>query len=466
MKKAYFIGAGGIGMAALERYFLSKGYSVAGYDRTETSLTRDLEREGVKISYTDSVEDAIPSEFRTPDEDTLVVYTPAVPSQSEVMTFFRENGFNPVKRARALGHISENSKALCFAGTHGKTTTSSMAAHILYTSGIGCNAFLGGILLKYNTNLILSEASPYTVAEADEYDRSFHQLRPYVAIVTATDPDHLDIYGSEQEYLEAFSKFTELIVPEGKLLMHTGLKFKPRVPEGVQIYTYSRDSGDFHAANIRRENGEITFDLVHPKGIIRDLQLGVPVEINIENAIAAIGACLLASDIDDESIRKGIASYPGVERRFQFHMRQPGKHGKVVIDDYAHHPDELASSIASVKALYPGRHITVAFQPHLYSRTRDFAKEFATALSQADAVVLADIYPAREEPIPGVTSQIIFDRITTDDKLMISKEDFVRTMKNRNFDILLTAGAGDLSFMVPELCRQIDSSSTINYNND
>ena len=466
MKRVYFIGAGGIGMAALERYFLSKGMTVAGYDRTPTALTRELIHEGVAISYEDSVEAAVPAEFRTPSPDTLVVYTPAVPHDSEVMTFFREGGFNLVKRAKALGHITEGSKALCFSGTHGKTTTSSMAAHILHSQPLGCNAFLGGILLRYNSNLMLSPTSPYTVAEADEYDRSFHQLRPYIAVVTATDPDHLDIYGTEEAYLESFAHFTELIRPDGALLVHMGLKLVPRPPQGVKTYTYSRHEGDFHAGNIRRGDGRIVFDFVYPGGVLRDIELGVPVDINIDNAVAALAACWLTGELDLEAARRAVASYPGVERRFQVHMRQPGPQGKVVIDDYAHHPDELRSSISSVRALYPGRHLTVAFQPHLYTRTRDFAPEFAEALSMADAVVLADIYPAREEPIPGVSSKIIFDRINLADKVMISKDDFVNTMKNRNFDILLTVGAGDLSFLVPELCMAVDPGSTISYEND
>ncbi len=466
MKRAYFIGAGGIGMAALERYFLSKGMTVAGYDRTPTALTRELIHEGVAISYEDSVEAAVPAEFRTPSPDTLVVYTPAVPHDSEVMTFFREGGFNLVKRAKALGHITEGSKALCFSGTHGKTTTSSMAAHILHSQPLGCNAFLGGILLRYNSNLMLSPTSPYTVAEADEYDRSFHQLRPYIAVVTATDPDHLDIYGTEEAYLESFAHFTELIRPDGALLVHMGLKLVPRPPQGVKTYTYSRHEGDFHAGNIRRGDGRIVFDFVYPGGVLRDIELGVPVDINIDNAVAALAACWLTGELDLEAAGCAVASYPGVERRFQVHMRQPGPQGKVVIDDYAHHPDELRSSISSVRALYPGRHLTVAFQPHLYTRTRDFAPEFAEALSMADAVVLADIYPAREEPIPGVSSKIIFDRINLADKVMISKDDFVNTMKNRNFDILLTVGAGDLSFLVPELCMAVDPGSTISYEND
>lgn len=454
LKRVFFIGAGGIGMAALERYFLSQGLEVAGYDRSPSPLTHDLEREGVKITYVDSAE-SIPESFRVNSPDTLIIYTPAVPADSAIMKYFREGGYEMVKRAKSLGKVTESSKAICFSGTHGKTTTSSMAAHILHNSPIGCNAFLGGVLLEYNTNLILSQTSPYTVVEADEYDRSFHQLTPYIAVVTATDPDHLDIYGTEEAYLESFARFTELIRPDGALLVHEGLKLVPRPPRGVKVYTYSREKGDFHAANIRRGDGQIVFDFVYPDGVLRDISLGVPVDINIDNAIAALGACYLTGELDLEAARKAVASYPGVERRFQFHLREPGR---VVIDDYAHHPEELSNSIESVKAIYPGRHLTVVFQPHLYSRTRDFAPEFAAALSKADAVVLADIYPAREEPIPGVTSEIIFRDIKCDDKKMILKEDFVETMKNRNFDILLTAGAGDLSFSVPALVASLKNS--------
>jgi UDP-N-acetylmuramate--alanine ligase len=348
-----------------------------------------------------------------------------------------------------LGAITRDSKGLCFSGTHGKTTTSSMAAHLMYTCGIGSNAFLGGVLRGYGSNLMLSATSPYSVIEADEFDRSFHHLSPYVAVVTATDPDHLDIYGTEEAYLESFAHFTGLIKPGGKLLLHTGLKLKPWQSPGVEVYTYSRDEGDFHAANIRRAEGHLSFDLVAPGRTISGIDLGVPVDINIENAIAAIGACLLTGeDISDDDIRKAMATFQGAKRRFEFWLREPGR---AIIDDYAHHPDELRASIASVKALYPGRRLTVAFQPHLYSRTRDFAPQFAEALSMADSVILLDIYPAREEPIEGVTSEIIFDRISTPDKIMIPKENLTETIKSRNFEILLTAGAGDICASLPAI---------------
>lgn len=449
----YFVGAGGIGMAALERYYLSRGYRVAGYDRTPSPLTDSLIAEGVNISFKDSME-AIPEDFRDP-ATTEVVYTPAIPDDNVPLTFFRQGGFSLLKRAAVLGNITRDSLGLCFSGTHGKTTTSSMAAHILHCSSVGCNAFLGGTLRNYGSNLLLSATSPYSVIEADEYDRSFHQLSPYIAIVNATDPDHLDIYGTEEAYLESFAHFTELIKPGGKLLVHTGLKLKPRPPKDVETYTFSRNEGDFHADNIRQGNGEIVFDFVYPGGRLDDISLGVPVEINIDNAISALAAVWLTGDFEPENARKAMASFMGPERRFEFHLREKGPNGRAIIDDYAHHPDELRQSISSVKALYPGRRLTVAFQPHLYSRTRDFAPEFAEALSQADSVILIDIYPAREEPIPGVSSKIIFDRIVCNDKVMISKEEFVETVKNRNFEILLTAGAGDLYLYLPKLCSEL-----------
>lgn len=453
MKKIYFVGAGGIGMAALERYYLSQGYKVAGYDRTPSPLTDTLIKEGVAISFDDSMS-AVPDDFRNPAE-LEVVYTPAIPDDNVPLSFFRDNGFKLLKRAAALGNITRNSRGICFAGTHGKTTTSSMAAHILHCGSVGCNAFLGGILRNYGSNLLLAPDSPYSVIEADEYDRSFHQLSPYIAVITATDPDHLDIYGTEEAYLESFAHFTELIQPGGKLLIHTGLKLKPRPPKEIPVYTYSRLKGDFHAENIRHGGGDIIFDFVYPGGALRDITLGVPVEINIDNAVAALAAVWLTGSFEPETARSAMASFMGPERRFEFHLKEPGATGRAIIDDYAHHPDELRQSIASVKALYPDRHLTVAFQPHLYSRTRDFAPQFAEALSMADSVILIDIYPARELPIPGVTSKIIFDRIKCDDKIMISKQDFVKTVKNRNFEILLTAGAGDLNLYLPQLCNEL-----------
>ena len=411
----YFVGAGGIGMAALERYFLAKGKNVAGYDRTSTKLTDELVAEGVKISFNESAE-SIPEEFRNP-ADTLVIYTPAVPADLPILRYFRENGFEVMKRAQALGIITRDSRSLCFAGTHGKTTTSSMAAHILQSGSVGCNAFLGGELKNYNSNFILTPSSNYSVIEADEYDRSFHHLTPTIAVITATDPDHLDIYGTEEAYLESFAHFTELIRPEGALIVHEGLKLKPRPQKGVRVYTYSRDKGDFHAAYIRRQPGTITFDLITPRGTIRNINLGVPVEVNIENAIAAAAAVSLTDAFEPDVIREAISSYRGTKRRFECWLKENNGTGRVIIDDYAHHPEEIRNSIASVKALY------------------------------------LDIYPAREEPIPGVTSEIIFKDVKCDDKIVINKEKLAETLKNRNFDILLTVGAGDINTYIPEIIQ-------------
>lgn len=443
----YFVGAGGIGMAALERFFLSKGSHVAGYDRTPTELTASLESEGVEIVYDDDPA-LIPAGMRDRGS-TLVVYTPAVPASHRGLEWFRANGFRVVKRAEVLGIATAPDRAICFAGTHGKTTTSSMAAHMLHCSPYGCNAFLGGVLRNYSTNFLLDPKSDLAVVEADEYDRSFHHLRPWVAVITSTDPDHLDIYGTEEAYLESFAHFTELIKPGGALLINEGLKMRPRTAPGVRVMTYSRTSGDFRCENICRADGTLTFDLVTPSGLIPEVKLGVPVEINIDNAIAAMGALWLAGAFEPDSARAAMASFMGPKRRFEFWLKEPGR---AIIDDYAHHPDELAASIASVKALYPDRKLTVAFQPHLFSRTRDFAPEFAKALSAADRVVLLPIYPAREEPIEGVTSQIILDSITIDDKKLLADKKYLpEEIKNSNFEILLTVGAGDICNQLPQI---------------
>ena len=445
----YFVGAGGIGMAALERYFLAQGKRVAGYDRTPSDLTAALQDEGVHIDF-DEDPALIPDYCRDP-ENTLVVYTPAVPDSHQGLTYFRQHGFEVVKRAALLGVVTAHSRGLCFAGTHGKTTTSSMAAHILHSSGIGCNAFLGGVLRNYGSNFLLSSTSPFSVIEADEFDRSFHHLHPHIAVITSTDPDHLDIYGTPENYLEGFAHFTELIRPGGALIIHTGLALKPRVQEGVKTYTYSREEGDFHAANIRKGDGEITFDLVTPWEVVEDISLGVPVDINIENAIAAMAACRLI-EVPADAMRQAMATFMGSKRRFEFWLKEPGKTGRVMIDDYAHHPGELRASITSVRDLYPGRRLTVIFQPHLYTRTRDFADGFAEALSLADEVILLPIYPAREDPIPGVTSEMILERVTSAKKIIYSKENLIKSIKLSNFDVLLTAGAGDIANLLDQIC--------------
>ena len=434
----YFVGAGGIGMAALERYFLSKGRKVAGYDRTPSELTDALEKEGVEITFTDDVA-TIPDAFRDP-ADTLVVYTPAIHDDNNILSWFRANGFEVVKRAVVLGMITRASKSLCFAGTHGKTTTSTMAAHILQTQGTGSNAFLGGVARNYGSNFLLSPTSPFSVVEADEFDRSFHQLTPYIAVVTSTDPDHLDIYGSEEEYLEGFARFTELVTPGGALLLHTGMKLTPRPQQGVRVYTYSRDEGDFHASYIRQGHGVISFDFVHPEGTVRNISLGVPVEINIDNAVAALAACWLTGTFDAAKAREAIGSFLGAERRFQ-KVLDDGE--RIVIDDYAHHPDELKASISSIKALYPYRKLTVAFQPHLYTRTRDLYAEFAEALSHADEAVLLPIYPAREEPIEGVTSEMIASRVTVP-CTVVAREELARHVERMATDVVVSFGAGNI----------------------
>lgn len=452
-ENVYFVGAGGIGMAALERYFLSRGLRVGGYDHTPSHLTAALEAEGVEMTFDDAAE-AIAEPFRDPAK-TLVVYTPAVPASHPGLTWFRDNGFRVIKRSKALGIITDAYKSLCFAGTHGKTTTSCMAAHLLEVSGRGSNAFLGGILRNYGSNLLLSATSPWAVAEADEFDRSFHQLKPWVAVITSTDPDHLDIYHTEEAYLESFTKFSSLIRPGGTLLMHTGLKFRPAPGDGVSVMTYSRDEGDYHAANIRRSEGAITFDLVGPAGtvIVSDIALGVPVEVNIENAIAALGAIDIAGELDPDSARRAMASFMGAERRFEFRLNRPGR---VIIDDYAHHPRELRASIESVRALYPSRRLSVAFQPHLYTRTRDFAPDFARALSLADDVVILDIYPAREQPIEGVTSDLIFNDVTAPRKLKATRENLADVVKNLNFEVLLVLGAGNITDCIPSIISKLD----------
>lgn len=444
----YFVGAGGIGMSALVRYCLSKGLRVAGYDRTKTPLTEQLQQEGAEIFYDES-EQLIPDYCRQPQE-TLVVYTPAIPESHEGLCYFRREGFEIIKRARLLGLITQSSQGLCFAGTHGKTTTSSIAAHIFHESEVGCNAFLGGILRNYDSNLILSQDSPYAVIEADEFDRSFHQLLPHIAVVTSTDPDHLDIYGTEEAYLESFAHFTSLIPSGGALVMKKGIKLQPRLQEGVRLYTYTgRDEGDFHAENIRIGEGRILFDFVAPDGRIDDVELGVPVEINIENSVASMAVAWLCG-VSPDDMRRAVGTFMGAKRRFEFWLRTPQC---VMIDDYAHHPDELRASISSVKALYPQRKLSVIFQPHLYTRTRDFAPQFAEALSLADEVLLLDIYPARELPIEGVTSQIIFDNILSPHKQLYRREDLLEKIKEYNFEVLLTMGAGDIDRLLPEICE-------------
>lgn len=441
----YFLGIGGIGMSALARYFLFKGYRVAGYDRTASHITDALSAEGAEICFDESPA-LIPDYCKSP-ENTLVVYTPAVPESHAGFSFFRENGFEIVKRAKLLGMITRNSRALCVAGTHGKTTTSSMLAHILDSAPDGCNAFLGGILKNCNSNLMLSDRCDLTVIEADEYDRSFLQLSPYMAVITAADPDHLDIYGTEEEYLKGFADFSSLIRPGGVLLMRSGVKVKPRCAEGVRVFSFGDAGSDFYAENIRVGNGRILFDFVAPDRVIRDVELGVPVRINVYNAVAAMAVALL-NGVDDAVIRDGVASFRGVERRFDFWIKSDRV---VLLDDYAHHPDEVRASLQSVRELYPDKHITVIFYPHLYSRTRDFAPQFAEALSLADRVILLPIYPAREAPIEGVSSKIIQDALTCPESEICPKERLLERIHDGSFEVLMTMGAGDVDRFLPSI---------------
>ena len=441
----YFLGIGGIGMSALARYFLFKGYRVAGYDRTASHITDALSAEGAEICFDESPA-LIPDYCKSP-ENTLVVYTPAVPESHAGFSFFRENGFEIVKRAKLLGMITRNSRALCVAGTHGKTTTSSMLAHILDSAPDGCNAFLGGILKNCNSNLMLSDRCDLTVIEADEYDRSFLQLSPYMAVITAADPDHLDIYGTEEEYLKGFADFTSLIRPGGVLLMRSGVKVKPRCAEGVRVFSFGDAGSDFYAENIRVGNGRILFDFVAPDRVISNVELGVPVRINVYNAVAAMAVALL-NGVDDAVIRDGVASFRGVERRFDFWIKSDRV---VLLDDYAHHPDEVRASLQSVRELYPDKHITVIFYPHLYSRTRDFAPQFAEALSLADRVILLPIYPAREAPIEGVSSKIIQDALTCPESEVCPKERLLERIHDGSFEVLMTMGAGDVDRFLPSI---------------
>lgn len=447
IKAVYFIGAGGIGMSAIARYFIHRGLVVAGYDKTPSALTLQLEREGMLIHYEENI-DEIPHACKQP-QTCLVIYTPAIPSDHQELQYFRQNGFEVEKRAQVLGTLTREHKGLCVAGTHGKTTTSTMCAHIMHQSHLDCNAFLGGISKNYGTNYILSN-SDYVVIEADEFDRSFHWLSPWMTVITATDPDHLDIYGTKEAYLESFRHYTELIQPGGNLIIHRDLEMKENLQEGVNRYDYSLHEGDFHAENIRIANGEITFDFISPIECVKDVQLGQPVPINIENGVAAMAMAQL-SGCTAEELRYGMQTYGGVERRFDFKL----KNDKIVfLSDYAHHPKEIYQSAKSIRELYRDRKITAIFQPHLYTRTRDFYKDFANALSLLDEVILTEIYPAREQPIEGVTSQLIYDNLRPGiEKHMIAKSDVLQYIKDHSFDVLIVLGAGDLDNQVPQITK-------------
>ena len=451
IKAVYFVGAGGIGMSAIARYFIKKGLVVAGYDKTPSDLTKRLETEGMLIHYEENV-DEIPHECKK-KESCLVIYTPAIPAEHKELTFFRENGFEIQKRAQVLGTLTKSHKGLCVAGTHGKTTTSTMCAHIMHQSHLDCNAFLGGISKNYGTNYILSD-SDFVVIEADEFDRSFHWLRPWMSVITSTDPDHLDIYGTKEAYLESFRHYTELIQPGGALIIHRDLEMKENIQPDVRCYDYSLNEGDFHAENICIENGEITFDFISPIESIKGIQLGQPVPINIENGIAAMAMAQL-NGCTAEELKYGMQTYGGVDRRFDFKI----KNSKMVfLSDYAHHPKEIYQSAKSIRELYKNKHITAIFQPHLYTRTRDFYKDFADALSQLDEVILTEIYPARELPIEGVTSKLIYDNLKPGvKKEMIQKVDVLNYIKEHDFEVLIVLGAGDLDNQVPQITKLLNS---------
>ncbi|PID94737.1 MAG: UDP-N-acetylmuramate--L-alanine ligase [Bacteroidales bacterium] len=450
MTNYYFLGIGGIGMSAIARYFHHNGYLVGGYDKVCSQLCMELQKEGIDVHFED-LGDNIDIRFKDP-KNTIIIYTPAVPNDLSEFEFFRKNNFKILKRAQILGEITQQAKGLCVAGTHGKTTTSTMVAHLLKQSSVDCSGFLGGVSLNYNSNILLSGKSDFVVIEADEYDRSFHTLSPHIEVITSTDADHLDIYHSHEQYIDAFEHFTSLIESGGALIYKKGITLNPRTTKEVKKYSYSStENADFCAKNIRIQDGKLFFDFTTPNEVIADIELGVPILVNVENAVAAMAVAWLCGATTDE-LRIGISSYRGVRRRFEKHTDKP----KIFIDDYAHHPKELALSIKSVKMLYEGKKVLGVFQPHLYSRTKDFCDEFANALNVLDEIILLDIYPAREEPIEGVSSKIIYDKIENPQKDMTTKNNLLNLLKQKDFDVLLTLGAGDIDLCLPKIKAWIE----------
>ena len=447
LKYVYFIGIGGIGMSAIARWYKFRGFEVSGYDRTPSDLTAALQAEGIDVHYEDDCT-KVPADIAS----TLVIYTPAVPAEFGELQFVQQKGYKVVKRSRALGEITSGLACLAVAGTHGKTTTSTLIAHILTEGGEGCSAFLGGISKNYGSNLLMSR-TPVVVAEADEFDRSFLQLHPDIAVITAMDADHLDIYGDLAHVHEAFRQFASQI--HETLILKYGLPIKPG-QIGARIYTYHFDDprADFHSSNLRLgADGHYTFDLVYPGGVLNDIRVGALGWVNVENSVAAAAVCLCYG-VDGQKMRKAIGSFKGVQRRLDEHVNKPGL---AYIDDYAHHPAELASAISSLRGIFPGRKITGIFQPHLYTRTRDFAPEFAKALSALDELILLDIYPAREEPIPGVTSEMIFEDVTADSKVLIRKEELLDLLADKPLDVLATFGAGNIDRFVEPITRMLEA---------
>lgn len=452
MKNVYFIGIGGIGMSAIARYYNHAGYRVSGYDKTPSHLTAALEKEGIEIHYTEDT-GYIPKD----KGETLVIYTPAIPKEMKELCYVIDNGYRVIKRSRALGEIAGGNRCIAVAGTHGKTTTSSMIAHLFTDSGKGCNAFLGGISKNYHTNLLLSK-NRLLVAEADEFDRSFLQLFPDIAVITSADADHLDIYGNVESVKEAFSEFASQIKPDGILILKSGVELNlDKVKARVVHYSYNFPC-DYYASDIKLvEGGYLHFDINHPDGVIKDCTVGVPGWVNVENAIAAAAAALNGG-LTEEEIKRGLATFAGAERRFDIHVNSPKM---AYIDDYAHHPKEISSAISSIREIFPGRRLCGIFQPHLYTRTRDFAPEFAKSLGMLDELLLLDIYPARELPIEGVTSNIIFKDVAIDDKRMISKDELMQLleseMKEGKTDILITFGAGDIDRFIGKITDLMNS---------
>ena len=444
----YFIGIGGIGMSAIARYYKFKGFKVGGYDRTPSDLTKELEAEGIEVHYEDRP-DLIPED----KEHTLVVYTPAIPSDLQELVTVRERGYRLMKRAQVLGELTrmDGQRCLAVSGTHGKTTTSTLLAHIFTSCGEGCSAFLGGISKNYNSNLLMSH-SPAVVVEADEFDRSFHQLTPEISVITAMDADHLDIYGDLKHVQESFRKFASLTT--GTVIAKIGLPISGNDTKAHLLsYSYDDTSADFHAGNIRvDECGYFNFDLFHPGGVVRDCRVGVPGWVNVENAVAA-SAIALCYGIETEAIKAALATFQGVKRRFDIHVNRPGL---AYIDDYAHHPNEISTAISSMRDIFPSRKLTAIFQPHLYTRTRDFADEFARALSQVDKLILLDIYPAREEPIPGVSSEIIFEKVTAPQKVLLKKEELIDYLAKEEIDTLITFGAGNIDRYIPLITSMLE----------
>lgn len=452
-RQYYFLGIGGIGMSAIARYFHQKGHLVGGYDLTRTPLTQALEEEGIAIHYEDKIS-LIPVKFMD-IENTVVIYTPAIPSQHSEFEFFKKGHFTLLKRSEILGELTHGQDALCVAGTHGKTTTSTLLAHLLNQRPEKVNAFLGGIAKNYDTNLLTSKTTNDVVVEADEYDRSFLRLTPKMAIITATDADHLDIYGSHEELLKGFADFTALIKPGGTLVVKKGLELVPNTHSEVKVYQYaSTEKADFYAENIVTQDGRLFFDFVSPKGRIEQVELGVPVLINVENAVAAMAIAQL-NGATDEQLRTGVATFQGNKRRFDIQVKN---NRMVYIDDYAHHPAEIEACVSSIRHLYPDKKICGVFQPHLYTRTRDFAREFAHSLSQLDDIILLDIYPARELPIKGVDAALIAKYIKHTNKTICSpKEALVEELKNHTFDVLITIGAGNIDQEVPKVAHYLES---------